>query len=105
MKTHEESRATRALSAISAAVAAGHEQAALFVTHHLEELKPSYWQERVGTPTPTSDQVLALLVLANDLDDDVPEVLDFTLPGDVTQYVLCVTFDDVGEVEQITLES
>lgn len=36
----------------------------------------------------------------NDLD-----TFDFTLPDDVTQYVISVSFDETGAVEGISMES
>ncbi len=85
----------------------------LFVAHHLEELEPEYWAEQTGTPTPTPAQVLELLVLRGhwgmdedeEIDDDGLEMFDYTLPGDKTDYVLSVRFDEDGEVYDIDMES
>ncbi|MUI16138.1 DUF2004 domain-containing protein [Massilia dura] len=33
------------------------------------------------------------------------DVFDFSLPDDVTDYVISVRFDDSGEVENISMES
>ena len=81
---------------------------ALFASHHLEELDAAYWQNHVGTSRPTAKQVLDLLVLSShwsDDDDDGIETFDFTLPDDVTNYVISVRFDESGEVEDISMES
>ncbi len=40
-----------------------------------------------------------------DDDDDGIDTFDFTLPGDVTQYVISVSFDEDGDVEDIVMES
>jgi len=40
-----------------------------------------------------------------DDDDNGLEVFDFTLPDDVTDYVISVRFDANGEVEEISMES
>ncbi len=32
-------------------------------------------------------------------------MLDFTLPGDATDYVVCVSFGEDGEIEDISMES
>lgn len=89
----------------------------LFVSHHLEELDSSYWQQHLGTESPTTPQILDLLELRShwgdseedeDEDDEVGDgldVFDFTLPGDVTDYVLSVRFDEKGGVENISMES
>jgi hypothetical protein len=79
----------------------------LFASHHLEEIEPSYWQERLGTDNPTPEQVLDILELRSHWgeEEDGIEVFDFTLPGDVTNYVLSVRFDDAGEIEEVSMES
>ena len=78
-----------------------------FVAHHLEELPGDYWEEHCKTATPTPSQVLDILELRSEFDDDDDDFsnFDFTLPGDVTDYVLCVTINDDGEVEDISMES
>ena len=80
----------------------------LFVTHHLEELAVSYWQQQLETETPTPEQVINLLVLKSHWsaeDEDGIDTFDFTLPGDATDYVLSVGFDESGRVESIAMES
>lgn len=80
--------------------------ATLFVSHHLEVIEPAYWEEWFKTPVPEADQILDALVLRSGFDDeDEPDSLDFTLPGDVTDYVLCVSFDEAGEVTAVAMES
>ena len=37
--------------------------------------------------------------------DDEIETFDFTLPEDVTDYVISVRFDESGQVEEISMES
>ena len=81
---------------------------ALFVSHHLEELDATYWESRAGTPQPSPKQVLDLLELRShwgeEGEDDL-DVFDFTLPGDLTDYVISVRFDDNGDVQGIEMES
>jgi hypothetical protein len=85
----------------------------LFVAHHLQELDDAYWKKHAGTVNPKPADVLPLLELCShwgedeegDIDDDGIDTFDFTLPGDVTQYVISVTFDEDGEVEDIAMES
>ena len=84
--------------------------ATLFVTHHLEELEHNYWQKYLGTPKPEPKDVLDLLVLQShwghgDEGDDGIDVFDFTLPGDTTNYVISVGFDEAGNIEDISMES
>ena len=84
----------------------------LFVSHHLKELDASYWKAHVGSGTPEPRQVLEVLELRSHWDsdddeeeDDGIEMLDFTLPGGVTQYVICVEFDAAGNVARVAMES
>ncbi len=80
----------------------------LFIQHHLEEVESAYWQKHFGTPTPTPLQVLEILVLDHQCDDDglePHEMLDFTLPDGMTNYVICVSFDAKGQVIDIAMES
>lgn len=81
-----------------------------FISHHLEELDESYWQKHLHTASPEPVKVLDLLVFKShwsedDEDEDGIDVFDFTLPGEVTQYVVCVRFDDDGAVEEVAMES
>jgi len=80
----------------------------LFIQHHLEEIEPAYWEKYSGSAVPTQLQVLDLLVLADQWENDEVdsrEMLDFTLPDEITQYVICVSFDAKGQVIDISMES
>ncbi len=102
-------RTQTALEAIKAAYGTRGDAlgATRFVSHHLEELPGEYWEEHCKTASPTPAQVLDLLELRSEFDDDDDDFsnFDFTLPGEVTDYVLCVTINDDGEVEDISMES
>ena len=74
-----------------------------FVSHHMDELPRAYWEKHLNTETPSNEQVIGLLVLRSKWDDE--EVYDFTLPDDVTDYVVSVSFDDEGNIEGIEMES
>lgn len=87
----------------------------LFIEHHLEEIEAEYWQEYFGTNQPSAGQIIAKLEVEDrswledeELDEDEIEYyhnkLDFSLPDEVTQYVLCVKFKD-GQVVDISMES
>ncbi|HEY6094607.1 MAG TPA: DUF2004 domain-containing protein [Gallionellaceae bacterium] len=99
-------RQMQALAAIKQAYGkSGHEyDVTLFVTHHLEELDTKYWIRVAGKPHPSPRQVLGVLVLMNKWKSDGQEIFDFSLPGDVTQYVLSVKFED-GIIREISMES
>ena len=87
---------------------AGEYGATLFAAHHLDELDPSYWQTHLKIDRPTPAQVIELLCLhshRSDDDDDGLNTLDFGLPDDVSNYVLCVRFDENGEIVEISMES
>jgi len=103
-----EMRARTALSAIKAAHGTDEDKygATLFVSHHLAEIDDSYWEERFQTASPTPTQILGALVFLVDFEDDYDmSSFNFTLPGNVTDHLLCVAFDKDGEVEDITMES
>ena len=74
-----------------------------FVSHHIDELPKSYWKKHLSSETPTSEQVIGLLVLRSKWDDE--EIYDFTLPEEVTDYVVSVSFDEDGKIEDIEMES
>jgi hypothetical protein len=80
--------------------------ATLFVSHHLEELDPAYWKKHLSTETPEPRLVLDLLELRSHWggDDDI-DTFDFTLPEQVTDYVISVSFDEAGRVSEISMES
>jgi hypothetical protein len=92
---------------------AGEFGATLFASHHLAEIDESYWQEHLRTAKPNPAQVLGILCLRShwgeDDDDGIDmdgiDTFDFCLPGDVSNYVLSVRFDEEGEVEDISMES
>lgn len=100
-------RSKLALDAIRSAYGteAGEFGANLFVEHHLEEIPQEYWQERTGAAKPDPTAVLALLELRSNWGEGEVENFDFSLPGDVTDYVLSVRFNDAGEVDEISMES
>ena len=82
--------------------------ATLFVSHHLAELGGHYWQEHCGTTRPEPKQVLDILTLRShwgEDDEDGIDTFDFSLPGDVSDYVISVSFDENGDVAEITMES
>ena len=77
----------------------------LFVSHHIDEIEVEYWQAHLGSGKPDPVQILNLLALRSHWGDDGIEVFDFTLPEDVTNYVISVRFDEYGEIEDISMES
>jgi hypothetical protein len=80
----------------------------LFIQHHLEEIESTYWQKHFGTPLPTLLQVLEFLILDHGWegsDFESYEMLDFTLPEEITNYVICVSFDEREQVIDISMES
>ena len=107
----ESSRRTRiALATIkpSLGTEAGEYGATLFATHHLDELDQSNWRTHLKIDKPAPAQVIELLCLQSprsDDDDDGLDTLDFALPGDVSNCVLSVRFDENGEIDEISMES
>lgn len=79
---------------------------AMFVAFHLEELPPDYWQQHLGSARPDPAAVLDILELhAHWGEDDEMEYLDFTLPGEVTDYLISVRFDGKGRIVEISMEN
>lgn len=79
----------------------------LFVSHHLDEVKSEYWVGTCGTDAPEATQVLESLVLVDSwssADDGNMDVFDFSLPGNVTSYLLSARFEN-GEVAEVPMES
>ena len=102
-----ERRTKLALTAIKQAFGTEADEygATMFVNHHLEELPQNYWQERIGTAKPDPVAVLGLLELQSNWGEGEVENFDFSLPGDVTDYVVSVHFDGAGEIDGISMES
>ena len=109
-----EKRKQAALAAIKAAYGTEEDEfgATLFVSHHLEQLDPTYWLEYFQTEKPEPMKILDSLVLQMDFeendeeeDEEALDMLDFTLPGEATNYLLSVSFDEDGQVEEISMES
>ncbi len=101
-------RAAAALAAIKQSLTEEDSAVSMFASHHVEELDAAYWKKHAGTANPTPKQVVDLLELRSQWggdDDDGIDVFDFTLPGDVTDYVISVRFDDDGEVQEVGMES
>ena len=97
-----------ARDAIKSALATPGEESSvtLFVSHHLEELSPDYWREHLGTATPEPPKVLDLLVLQSHWGGEAEiDTFDFTLPEEVTNYLISVRFGEDGEVSEIDMES
>ena len=102
-----ERRTKAALEAIQHTLGtAGDEYGAtLFVKHHVAELPASYWKEHLGTAHPKPTDVVGLLELRSHWGKRKLETFDFSLPGDVTNYVISVHFDQAGLVDGIEMES
>lgn len=77
----------------------------LFVEHHLAEIPVAYWKEHLGTDSPKPAAVVSLLQFCTSWGEDDLEYFDFTLPGEVTNYVVSVHFDSLGKIEDISMES
>jgi hypothetical protein len=84
---------------------AGEDSVNLFVEHHLAELPQSYWQQHLSTGTSEPLAIINLLKLRSSWGDDDIEYFDFTLPDEVTDYVVSVHFDSAGNIDSISMES
>jgi hypothetical protein len=70
----------------------------MFVAHLTEEIDSADQTTLFGTATPTGSAFLQKLILRSvsfhaDGDEDDFSRFDYTLPGDLTQYVVAVRFD------------
>ena len=99
-----ESRKREALESIKSAFGTKEDEygATLFVSHHLEELDSDYWVKHLGAAKPEPKEILNLLQFQS---QDNGLVFDFSLPEEVTNYVVSVSFDETGNVEDISMES
>lgn len=102
-------REAMARAAINESFGTGEDESGvdLFASHHLEELDGEYWQKHLGTSSPEPVRILDILKLRShwgDEDDNSFDVFDFTLPDDVTDYVISVRFDKTGNVKDISME-
>ncbi len=77
----------------------------LFVSHHLDEVDSAYWRKHTGSDKPEPQQVLDMLELRTDPEEESMETLDFSLPENVTDYVVCVEFEESGDIVRIAMES
>ncbi|MBT2750042.1 MULTISPECIES: DUF2004 domain-containing protein [unclassified Lysobacter] len=107
MASEIEKRADMGLAAIKQAFGTEADEygATMFVKHHLEEIPRDYWQKHLGASDPEPSAVLGLLEFRSNWGADEIENFDFSLPEDVTNYVLSVHFDDAGEIDGISMES
>lgn len=79
----------------------------LYVSHHLEEIEAEYWIKEFSVEKPDPRQILDALVFDHSWsynDDGIDDVFDFTLPNNITNYVLGVYFVN-GEVASVEMES
>lgn len=80
----------------------------LFVSHHLDEIEKADWLRVLKTENPTSKQVLDSLVLVgkwSSTDSAVDDIYDFSLPDNLTNYLLSVHFSENGTIEDVSMES
>jgi Protein of unknown function (DUF2004) len=108
MQKEIEKREQAAIAAIRSAFSTEDDEygVSLFVEHHLEEIEGEYWQKHLDTANPEAVRVLDMLVLQSHWGGDYEiETFDFTLPENVTDYVISVRFDESGHVEDISMES
>ncbi len=77
----------------------------VFIEHHKKEISTDYWKEHLKTSNPTSLEILNYIEFKTAWGENDIEYLDFTLPDDVTQYVLSVHFNTDGDIDYISMES
>lgn len=80
----------------------------LFVSHHLEEIDKADWMKILQVETPTSEQILNALILIDawsSSDDDTIDTYDFSLPDNLTHYLLSASFSADGKSLEVSMES
>ena len=80
----------------------------LFVSHHLEELQEADWVGALKLTKPTPEQVLNALILVDEWsseDNGVNDTFDFSLPNDITNFLISVRFSEDGSITDISMES
>jgi len=80
----------------------------LFISHHLNEIEKSYWLKHIGTDMPEPIRIIDMLVLRSYWGEEEwhgLDTFDFTLPDEITNYVISVHFDKDGQVDEISMES
>lgn len=103
-------RLARAAIAADSGTEAGEHSVDLMVSHHLEELSKEQLAELFGVASPGPRIFLDRLVLDHnqylvEAEGWVFRSLDYSLPGELTDYVLCVRFGEDGLVTGIEMES
>jgi hypothetical protein len=54
-----------------------------------------------GTATPEPGEVIGLLEFQSSWGEEDLKYFDFTLPGEITNYIVSVHFDSDGEVDNL----
>ncbi|MCF7751654.1 DUF2004 domain-containing protein [Bacillus subtilis subsp. subtilis] len=100
-------RQAQALAAIKQALGteAAEDSIDLFANHHRDELPASYWTEQLGQAAPDNPSIIGLLQFKSAWGENELEYVDFTLPGEITDYLLSVHFDEAGQIDSISMES
>ena len=108
-KNEIDKRQKLALSAIKQVFGTneGEDGVNLFIEHHLDEVEKSYWKKHLNTESPEPKNILDILILDSHWGDDEEKMenFDFTLPEDETNYMICVSFNEEGQISDITMES
>jgi len=79
----------------------------LFASHHLNEIEVGYWEKHLGIADIKESQILDILVLRSYWRDDENgiDIFDFTIPENITDYIISVHFNKNGQIEEISMES
>lgn len=80
----------------------------LFISHHMEELEEADWLSLLKVKQPKPQQILKALVLVDKWDsneDGQINTYDFSLPENITDYLISVRFSEDGKIKDASLES
>ena len=76
-----------------------------FISHHREIFDREEWEGASIPYPPTSVDVLAAIECREIWEDAEAYMCDFSLPADLTNYVICVRIGRGGDVESVDMES
>ncbi len=76
----------------------------LYIEHHLEEIPQIEWEKIFGK-IPNQEEFIDLLELQSSYEYEGFIFYDYSLPKDITDYVICIKTDKNNTLIEISMES
>lgn len=76
----------------------------LYIEHHLEEISKEDWEKIFGK-VPNQDEFIDLLELQSSYEYEGFVFYDYSLPNNLTDYVICIKTDKNNKLIEISMES